>query len=539
MKTTNYLSIFKRMMSSCFAIILLFGCDQTNIEYTFPDSSDNPIGESVAINISLQDFSENNTTDKSTAATRSDKPLISEYVKLNTFSLTRSTEEAENPKMIGLMELSEDTAPPSPQTRSTMSNGCYFRLIMFIKVGTDYVFQAAADYTSNGTSVPVLKQGILWAFRGQTFRIVGYSFNNKSALGTLPETCQWNATSIPIPDLANDFLTFDSGEQTISNTTYSLPVTFSQKLCKLTVKVVGNTTITKCNGIYIKEGGNKSSWTVGASDIAANTGNTTPFDFPANSTSGTIRLVPFVSTRPITVHINTINVEGKELTNVEVTSSQSVKLAAGKSYTMKVTMNLERLIVINVPAALIDLGGTSCTESDKSNLAKLTWAGGNLKSSEKWDPSGWNNPPNYVWASTQDEYGYYYTWNSTFTGGPSNNDYDPCTLLDVSRYGSNWRTPSMSELEMLARCSDKELINGGIWFMNKSIGLFLPAAGSAGHPFNWDGLTPTSGAGSEGHYWSLQGDSSTSLTYSLEFSNGLARVVSSARTLGYSVRCVQ
>lgn len=526
MKTTNYLSIFKRMMSSCFAIILLFGCDQTNIEYTFPDSSDNPIGESVAINISLQDFSENNTTDKSTAATRSDKPLISEYVKLNTFSLTRSTEEAENPKMIGLMELSEDTAPPSPQTRSTMSNGCYFRLIMFIKVGTDYVFQAAADYTSNGTSVPVLKQGILWAFRGQTFRIVGYSFNNKSALGTLPETCQWNATSIPIPDLTNDFLTFDSGEQTISNTTYSLPVTFSQKLCKLTVKVVGNTTITKCNGIYIKEGGNKSSWTVGASDIAANTGNTTPFDFPANSTSGTIRLVPFVSTRPITVHINTINVEGKELTNVEVTSSQSVKLAAGRSYTMNVKMNLVSLPGIKVPASEINLGGSACTASDKSSLAKLTWAGGNLVRGNK---DGY-----YNWTYNQSTVGFYYTWNTTFGAGILIENTDPCTVLTASKYGTGWRTPSKKELEMLSRCSEKEMTDTGKWFMNKSSGVYLMAGGFRDGS---SGELATTQFGTHGAYRSIDedGDDGSAI---LVFLSGTSYVTAAPKTDGYFVRCV-
>lgn len=536
MKTTNYLSIFKRMMSSCFAIILLFGCDQTNIEYTFPDSSDNPIGEPVAINISLQDFSEYNTTDKSTAATRSDKPLISEYVKLNTFSLTRSTKEAENPKMIGLMELSEDTVPPSPQTRSTMSDGYYFRLIIFSKVGTDYVFQAAADYTSNGTSVPVLKQGILWAFRGQTCRIVGYSFNNNSALGTLPDTFQWNGTSIPIPDLTNDFLTFDSGDKTIPNTTYSLPVTFTHKLCKLTVKVVGkyfgSNTITNCTGIYIKEGGNQSSWKVGTSDIAANTENTTPFDFPSDSSIGTTRLVPYTSTRPITVHFNTINVEETELSNLEVISSQSVKLAAGRSYTMNVTITAEPLKTINVPASAINLGGNECTVSDKSNLSKLIWAVGNLNSTE--------NSKYYTWAARTTDYGYYYTWKSTYTGDTSQNNTDPCSKLNVSEYGSGWRTPSHAEFEMLSHCTDKVLTNGGMWFMNKTIGLFLPAAGNRLYD-EGSGITPTYYSGSHGVYW-CSDDSNfpiSNMGYFMSFYSSSASIGSGAKTCGYPVRCVK
>lgn len=533
MKTTNYLSIFKRMMSSCFAIILLFGCDQTNIEYTIPDSSDNPIGEPVAINISLQDFSEYNTTDKSTAATCSDKPLISEYVKLNTFSLIRSTEEAENPKMIGLMELSEDTVLPSPQTRSTMSNGCYFRLIMFSKVGTDYVFQAAADYTSNGTSVPVLKQGILWAFRGQICRIVGYSYNNNSALGTLPNTFQWNGSSIPIPDLTNDFLTFDSGDKTISNSTYPLPVTFRHKLCKLTVKVVekdlATNTITNCTGIYIKEGGNQSSWKVGTIDIAANTENTTPFDFPSDSSIGTTRLVPFTSNRPITVHFNTIKVEGSEIKNLEVTSSQSVKLAAGRSYTMNIKMTVVPRICITVPVSQINLGGTACTDSDKSILSKLTWAGGNLYCANKTHPS--------EWCRSQSEYGSYYTYLSTYTGDTSRDKVDPCTVISGSQYGSGWRTPSQYELQSLSHCSDKVITNNGMWFMNNTIGLFLPAAGYR-NSTEGSGQSGTTNVNSVGKYWSSSMYSSTE-GFRLTFSSGDASVTRELVTSGFSVRCVK
>lgn len=533
MKTTNYLSIFKRMMSSCFAIILLFGCDQTNIEYTFPDSSDNPIDEPVAINISLQDFSEYNTTDKSTAATRSDKPLISEYVKLNTFSLTRSTEEAEKPKMIGLIELSEDTVPPSPQTRSTMSDGYYFRLIMFSKVGTDYVFQAAADYTSNGTSVPVLKQGKLLASRGQTCRIVGYSFNNNSALGLLPDTYQWNGTSIPIPDLTNDFLTFDSGDKTISNTTYSLPVTFSHKLCKLTVQVVGknfpSNTITNITGVYINPGGNQSSWKVGASAIAENWGDTTPFDFPANSSSGTARLVPYSSGKLILVHFKTINVDEHELTNFKVLCGNSFKLEAGRSYTMKVNITADPIQGINVPASQINLGGSECTTSDKTNLAKLTWAGGNLVTGPVDAPS--------QWASSQESNGYYYTWNTTISTTKVIQNTDPCTMLDASEYGSGWRTPSSQEFTILSRCSDKEFTGVGKWFMNKTIGLYLVPGGFR-TASEGDGPLGSSMVGTAGAYWcsdSYDSDSGNALI----FTHADAYVAHEKKGYGYNVRCVK
>ena len=40
---------------------------------------------------------------------------------------------------------------PQVTTRAaTLGNGIYFRLIAFRKVGSNYVFQSAADFTTNG-----------------------------------------------------------------------------------------------------------------------------------------------------------------------------------------------------------------------------------------------------------------------------------------------------------------------------------------------------------------------------------------------------
>lgn len=525
-------------MSACIAIILLSGCEQANIECTFPGSSDNPIGEQVAINISLQDFSEYNETDKSAAATRSDKPLISEYVKLNTSSLTRSPEEAENPKMIGLMELFVDTVPPSPQTRSIMAVGKNFRLIMFRKVGSNYVFQTAADYTSNGTSAPVPNQGAMVVPTGQTYRIVGYSFNNNIALGQILEDYQWNVTSISIPDLSNDFLTFDSGDQTITNHTYYLPVTFSHQLCKVTVRVEGrgqgNLSFTNNTGIYIKEGGTRSSWKIGANGITANTENPSYTDFPSISNSVTTRIVPFVTARSITVHIKSVIVSGYHYPYFECTSSQSVKLTPGKSYTMNVIIGTP-LNLINVPATLINLGGTDCTESDKRALSKLTWAGGNLKSTDNSQP--------YDWAPYTESYGYYYTAYSSFTGDKSINNTDPCTLLNPSIYGTGWRLPSPDEMASLSRCSDKEATSGGMWFMNNQIGLFLALAGCRGNPVG-SGTLPNYSVKLNGYYRTNQIPVLTSWgpydnVSHLYFSGGVALVSSERPDAGMSVRCVK
>ncbi len=57
------------------------------------------------------------------------------------------------------MELFEDTVSTAPATRGVMPAGIYFRLFVFTKSGSSYVFRSVADYTSGGGSAPELKQG--------------------------------------------------------------------------------------------------------------------------------------------------------------------------------------------------------------------------------------------------------------------------------------------------------------------------------------------------------------------------------------------
>ena len=87
-----------------------------------------------------------------------------------------------------------------------------------------------------------------------------------------------------------------------------------------------------------------------------------------------------------------------------------------------------------------------------------------------------------MWG-TYSEYGYYYTWKSTYTGNTSLNNTDPCPKLK-SDYGTGWRTPSKDEMDKLSRCTNKAVVtsggNKGFWFMNSTIGLFLPFGGSHG-----------------------------------------------------------
>jgi uncharacterized protein (TIGR02145 family) len=367
--------------------------------------------------------------------------------------------------------------------------------------------------------------------------VVGYSFNTTADLGDMPSTYAYNSSTVSIPDMSKDFMTFDSGDITNVNSLSHnlLPVSFSQKLCKLTITIsptgFPSNTITNCTGVYVKQGGNSTSWKIGPSTnvVAANTNNTAAFS-PKTTLSTTIRMVPFAGARTITVHFNTLTISGRTVpNNTEITSTQSIQLKEGKSYTMKI--QFKKTIGINVPSGSINLTTNGCSSADKTALAKLIWADGNLKST---------GSASYVWG-TYSEYGYYYTWKSTYTGNTSLNNTDPCPKLK-SDYGTGWRTPSKDEMDKLSRCTNKAVVtsggNKGFWFMNSTIGLFLPFGGSHGGATG-SKTTPPGNAGSEGAYWCLDANGST-YGYLLYFTTGgESRTGHYPKTNGQSVRCVK
>ena len=516
---------------------VLFSCSQNELD-TIYSGGNQPNGDPVEINISLDDspgYSDSDMNNSDRPSTRGDAPLIGEWVKPEHFSVTRSAEDYEGPA-IAAMELFEtpDSADVSgANTRATMESGVRFRLIVFKKneVG-EYEFHSVADYTSNGASSPTLINGeILSVSRDETYRFVAYSFNNKLSMGEFLDTYTWNSTSISIPDLNNDFMTFDSGDKTITGVSYSLGIDFEHRLCKLTIKpsVTGfSTSNYSCSNAYISQGGSSSNWTIGSTSIDANTDNTANFSI-ATTTSGsaTIRVVPFAEPRKISVYFGTLSVGGKNADGTTISSSQTVKLEAGKRYTM--TVQFKKQKGIQVPSGDINLG-SGCTAQDKIDLAKLVWADGNLKST---------GSSNYVWTTSSDG-GYYYTWYSTYTGDKRTNNTDPCSKLNATTYGTGWRTPSRDELAKLSRCSNQTLVSSpakGMWFMNSSTGLLLPAAGYRSTD-KGSGLEATGRAGERGYYWSSSASGSTN-GYDLYFYNGRSTMEYSVIQLGCSVRCVK
>ena len=515
----------------CFCLSIA-GCTEDDRMTPLSADSGDTADELIPIHISLTGDNDYHSSSFNNASTRSHSPLIAEWVGVKAFSPTRTGEQPDyDGPRIASMELTEDTLP-RVSTRATVPVGVYFRLIVFRKSGSDYVFQSAADYTSNGTGTPVLKQGKLLT-RSGTIRVVGYSFNTTAALGTIPASYTYNSSTINIPNMNSDFMTFDSGDITNVNSLSHnlLPVSFSQKLCKLTITIsptgFPSNTITNCTGVYVKQGGNSTSWKIGPSTnvVAANTNNTAAFS-PSTTLSTTIRMVPFAGARTITVHFNTLTISGRTVpNNTEITSTQSVQLKEGKSYTMKI--QFKKTIGINVPSGSINLTTNGCSSADKTALAKLIWADGNLKST---------GSANYVWG-TYSEYGYYYTWYSTYTGNTSLNNTDPCPKLK-SDYGTGWRTPNSNELTMLSRCTNKTITNKGMWFMNNTIGLFLPATGFRNHT-QGSYTSADIDVGSAGRYWSSNANGS--FAYVLEFSSNYASVPSNnnRKANGLTVRCVK
>lgn len=549
----------KVLSAGLLLIGILCGCAQTEIENRFSESGDDGVGKPVAFSIGVVDTPEYNVETDGTPATHSGKPLLDEWVKVNSSNATRSTEAYEGPN-IATMELVEDTASCTPQTRGMMNNGYYFRLIAFKKSGTDYEYHAAADYIINGMNEPVLQQGSI-NLVPDNYRFLAYSFNNANGMGDLPKEYIWNTTSIPISDLNSDFLTFDSGDQTVIAESFFLPVKFTHQLCKLTMKIsvtgFDSNTLTNCTGVYIKGSNNLASWTVGESSaIVADIDKTTSFNIEDNS-STTTRLVPFAEERPITVHFGTLTVGGRVADNTEITSSQSVQLIAGRSYTMTVQFKKEIIYELTEPTA-----------EGYVQIGKYKWAYANLdvtNTSQEDKPwisgplTGNDIPTNFkeVTSATND----WWRWNVADvdisnqypTDYPEiwSSETDPCEQY----LGVHWKVPQKEYLDELARHileNRKVKINGeemrtngygwvkgsktvGTVFVDKGLGtcLFLPAAGFRNGGYYYS-------AGETGRYWSATLDNTNNnFANYLNFSSEKVIVDSDTRSSAYSLCCVK
>lgn len=187
-----------------------------------------------------------------------------------------------------------------------------------------------------------------------------------------------------------------------------------------------------------------------------------------------------------------------------------------------------KVTIIKVSSSEINLGGNGCTESDKTYLGSLSWAGGNINTTLVHEATSW--------APTTSDYGYYYPWGCSYSPTEDfSNPGEPCPLLLSSIYGRDWRSPSKAEFEMLVRCSDKETDGKGMWFLNRQKGLYLPFAG---YRDSGCGLEPTGESGI-GLYW-CHDDTGVTNAYALRISSdGSASIVGYRARSAASYRCVR
>ncbi|EXY25065.1 fibrobacter succinogenes major domain family protein, partial [Bacteroides fragilis str. 2-F-2 len=128
---------------------------------------------------------------------------------------------------------------------------------------------------------------------------------------------------------------------------------------------------------------------------------------------------------------------------------------------------------------------------------------------------------------------------STYTGNKTTNNTDPCSKLNTAYYGTGWRTPSENDYIPLSRCTDKVLTNGGMWFMNKSIGIFLLASGSIGWGGGCSTGSATIGEGTIGEYWSSTKDGNNQALCFAFYNDGTVMMFSDYQATGIPVRCVK
>ncbi|EYA46195.1 hypothetical protein M115_4249, partial [Bacteroides fragilis str. 3719 T6] len=234
---TKLLYVGFRALSTCClyaAFLMITSCGDNVVN---PDSPE-PDGEDmIPVTISRVEDGSYMESHVDTPDTTGGRTLVDEWVPVKEPPASRAIPAAvpyEGPSAVR-MTLREE---PQVTTRAaTLGNGIYFRLIAFRKVGSNYVFQSAADFTTNGASAPTLRLGNLLT-RAGTVRVIGYSFNSTAAMGTIPSSYTYNSTSVTIPNMNSDFMVYDSGDiANVSTISHNLSVSFTQKLCKLTVKL--------------------------------------------------------------------------------------------------------------------------------------------------------------------------------------------------------------------------------------------------------------------------------------------------------------
>lgn len=524
----SFLSIAFRGVLA-FLFFCFFGCSQSEFDELFPGGANSDSGDLITLNIGeviIPGYNEGFSSRSVSDSSSEHGDLFNEWVPIDECNVTRGIDEVSE---MCVMRLCPDSvvSGANPSTRaSTLANGAKVRLIAFKT--SDYSFGGVCDYQVSGANlIPTDKD--MYLLYGESYNIVGYTFNSSEPLPAAQASYTWNSTVITSSDMTKDFLTCSTSISKINEANNTIPhLTFSHMLSKMSIVLKTGTDVSSIGtstDVTISNGGIKSRWRVGAVAVNNGTVASQPFSMTASGTASPVRINPNRKKNThVSITIPSIAINGETKSNLTITSATTVIIEPGKTYTMTITFNQEP--GFSIPESDI----TMCSGTDRSTLASVVFAPGNLI-----QPGNTTGAPTF--AGNTSDYGHYYGWMSDWmgNGSTSRNGKDPCQ--SVKGQGTKWYTPSYSLLQVLSRCTDKIDTNKGMWFGSYSTGLYLPFAGMRGDG-KGSGLTSTHYGRARGLYWSKEAYSSR-YSYYLEFYSAYASADYTWNTFSTPIRCVQ
>lgn len=520
--------------------ILLVCCESELIDQSVDVSFVEP-GESVSVDFSLSDIE--SYSGGTVTRGEVDNDVVSEWVNVcQDIPVQRSAEDVICEQIpAATLDIVADSTDVHTRANIVLNN-VFFRVIAYLKNGNSYTYAGQCDYQAKGTSVATavnptggmrLKAGV--------YKFVAYSFNlTSNTLGATLSNPVYNGTNISVPNMNNDFMTCETADLTIPVAKPAISLSFTHKFCQVAINVAisgfSPNTVTVCNGIYTNAGGSGIVWKVGpaGNNLTYTAGNSPSVSNATGLNSAAVwstqRILP-ITEKKLRINFTNLKIGGRTANASYVETSANVAFQPGGKYTVKISYKPR--VGINVAAADIESKQSTCTADSKNKLATLTWAPSNL------------NQYNTFAGGLDISHlsGAYFNFYSTYTGNTNENNTDPCSKVTLD--GGGWRTPSINELTYLANCViDQSIVPSpvkGMWFMSKTKGLLLPAAGGR-YGRGGSGLTPTSENGIAGSYWSSTSIPNTTAAYGLYFLTGSARTdinAQSQKNTGNTVRCVK
>lgn len=424
--------------------------------------------------------------------------------------------------------IESEAEQPQPLTRTVLGDGIYFRVLAYMNDAVSIEnFAGAADYKidANKGKVALASPDRPLALKPGKYTFICYSYNKPE-----PITDDFDGAVGTAIDVSHgmDFLSAkqEATVQADANGTYTLPgFTFSHMCARVYLEMTSTLgKITQCSAKLSNLSSAPVKWKVGDAEIT-NSGQGGSADLSWSSPNAAT-----VTSEPMYILPNTAR---------KVTVSLTFT-AGGTKYENK---------TFELPSRAFSCA-TSYKITAKQKKSGITVPGISFKIATG---NVVLKDGKYQMQATQGDYTYqsdggdYFNWGAT---DPTDYKVNNSKFTDVCQeLGSQWRTPSQSEMEQFTTCDriwgtysgtnrgDVE----GCYFGTTSVPfsdkkdnyVFLPAAG-----FRNYGSTSMSSDGTLGYYWSST--SSSGGAYLLYFSRSGCSLSGGYgyRPRGFSVRCI-